>query len=116
LEQPASKVTLGDVWANRDMEEPQQGLDPAGKHQQGEPQSMPGIVNQGTNLGILGGIVLMDMVKALEKREEAIPRRIRRIVVRIVRGNDGSRVKTRESKIHQMRNRLNGLNPKDRRR
>jgi hypothetical protein len=77
---------------------------------------MPGLGKRGTNLGILGGIVLMDMVKALEKREEAIPRRIRRIVVRIVRGDDGSRVKTRESKIRQKRNRLNDLKPRDGRR
>jgi hypothetical protein len=78
---------------------------------------MPGLGKRGTNLGILGGIVLMDMVKALEKREEAIPRRIRRgIVVRIVRGDDGSRVKTRESKIRQERNRLNNLEPRDGRR
>jgi hypothetical protein len=78
---------------------------------------MPGIGKRGTNLGILGGIVLMDMVKALEKREEAIPRRIRRgIVVRIVRGDDRSRVKTRELKIRQKRNRLNNLEPRDGRR
>jgi hypothetical protein len=77
---------------------------------------MPGIGNRGTDLGILDGIVLMDMVKALEKREEEIPRRIRRIVVRIVRGDDGSRVKTRESKIRQKRNRLNNLKPRDGRR
>jgi hypothetical protein len=58
----------------------------------------------------------MDMVKALEKREEAIPRRIRRIVVRIIRGDDGSRVMTRELKIRQERNRLNDLKPRDGRR
>jgi hypothetical protein len=77
---------------------------------------MPGLGKRGTNLGILGGIVLMDMVKALEKREEAIPRRIRRIVVRIIRGDDGSQVKTRESNIRQKRNRLNNLEPRDGRR
>jgi hypothetical protein len=77
---------------------------------------MPGLGKRGTNLRILGGIVLMDMVKALEKREEAIPRRIRRIAVRIVRGDDGSRVQTREAKIRQKRNRLNDLKPRDGRR
>jgi hypothetical protein len=34
-----------EIRLNRDIEQPQQGLDPAGKHQQGEPQSMPEIGN-----------------------------------------------------------------------
>jgi hypothetical protein len=109
-------VTLINIRPNGDVKQPQQSLDPAGKYQQREPQSMPGIGNRGTNFGILGGVVLMDMVKALEKREEAIPRTIRRIVVRIVRGDDGSRVQTGEAKIRQKRNRLNDLEPRDGRR
>jgi hypothetical protein len=77
-------VTLVEIRSDRDIEQPQQGLDPAGKYQQREPQGTPGLGKRGTNLGIFGGVILMDMVKTLERREEEIPRRIRRgIIVRI---------------------------------
>jgi hypothetical protein len=106
-----------EIRSNRDMEQPQQGLEPAGKHQQREPQGMPGIGKRGTYLRVLDGIVLMDMVKTLEEREEKIPRRTRRrVVVSIIRGDDGSRVQARDAQIRQERDRLNNLEPRNGRR
>jgi hypothetical protein len=106
-----------EIRSNRDMEQPQQGLEPAGKHQQGEPQSVPGIGERGANLRVLDGVVLMDMIDALKDREEKIPRRTRRrVVVSIIRGDDGSRVQARDAQIRQERDRLNNLEPRNGRR
>jgi hypothetical protein len=59
----------------------------------------------------------MDMINALKKREEKILRRTRRrVVVGIIRGDDGSRVQTRDAQIRQERDRLNNLKPRNRRR
>jgi hypothetical protein len=106
-----------EIRSDRDIEQPQQGLDPAGKHQQGEPQGMPGIGKRGTDLRVLDGIVLMDMVKTLEEREEEIPRKTGSgVIVSKTRGNGGRRDLTRDSKIRQERSRLNNLDPRNRRR
>jgi hypothetical protein len=78
---------------------------------------MPGIGKRGTDLRVLDGIVLVDMVKTLEEREEKIPRRTQRgVVVSIIRGDDGSQVEARDAKIRQERSRLNNLDPRNRRR
>jgi hypothetical protein len=106
-----------EIRSNGDIEQPQQGLDPAGEHQQREPQSVPRIRNRGANLRVLDGVVLMDMVNALKDREEKIPRRTRsRVVVSIIRGDDGSRVQARDAQIRQERDRLNNLEPRNGRR
>jgi hypothetical protein len=71
------------------MEEPEQGFKPTSKHHHGDPEGAPRIGNQSTNLRELGGVVLVDMVKTLESREEEIPRRsLGRIIVSITRGDD----------------------------
>jgi hypothetical protein len=61
----------------------------------------------------------MDMINALKKREEKIPRRTRIrsvVVVSIIRGDDGSRVQSRDAQIRQERDRLNNLKPRNGRR
>jgi hypothetical protein len=37
------KVTLRYIWANQNIKEPQQGLEPTGKYHQGKPMGVPGI-------------------------------------------------------------------------
>jgi hypothetical protein len=84
-------VTLVDIQADRDVEEPEQGFDPTGKDQQRNPKSVPGIGKRSTSLKELNGIVLVDVIEALESWKEEIPRRNhRRIVVSKTRGNDGN--------------------------
>jgi hypothetical protein len=95
------------------MEEPEQGFEPTCKHHQRDPKSMPRSGNQGADLRELCGIVLVDVIEALESWEEEIPRRNRRrIIVSRTRGDD--RNCTRDLEFRQERERLGNRNPRNR--
>jgi hypothetical protein len=99
------------------MEQPEQGFKPTSKHHHGNPEGAPGIGNRGTNLRELGGVVLVDMVKTLERWKEEIPRRnLGRIIVSKTRGDDRSQIRTRDLEFRQERKRLSNCNPRNRRR
>jgi hypothetical protein len=109
------KATLVDIWADRDMEEPEQGLDPTSKDQQGDQKGTPRVGKRSAELRELGGVVLVDMVEALESwKEEILRRNQRRIIVSRTRGDD--RNWTRDLEFRQKRKRLGNRNPRNRRR
>jgi hypothetical protein len=97
------------------MEEPEQGFEPTGEHHQRDPKSTPGVGKRSADLRELCGVVLVDMIEALESWKEEIPRRNRRrIIVSRTRGDD--RNWTRDLEFRQERERLGNRNPRNRRR
>ena len=59
-------MSVENVGHDQHMEEPQQSLDPTDEHIQRNPKSMPKLRERCTDLGILDGVVLMNMIQGLE--------------------------------------------------
>jgi hypothetical protein len=55
-----------------DVEEPEQGLDPAGEHEKSQKTGAPRASDGGTGFRILGSVVLMDMVEELDGGKEHV--------------------------------------------
>ena len=73
LKRTAPQMSAENVGPDQHVEDAQQSLDPTDEHHQRNPKSTPKLRERHTDLGILDGVVLMNMIQGLELGKQSIP-------------------------------------------